>query len=520
MQEQSDNEAANEGLDRLFRKSAEEFEPPFEPVAWQLMCARLDEHDRVTAWGRVLRGTLTVLALIVLLSGSWYVYKQNKVKTPSTQLEASQPEILPETLGETRMLAQRSAGREQSAEPVSPLVSDNGVLAVSSTNNSSKSIAPQSQQETAGRHIDNQPMEIETSQRRRLSWPVVRQPFSPEQVKKSSTNSVSRLKATTASERPASLKNGPEPTLRSLAKLQDKNLEPVAATSRPVSDQVGRREEMPGYRSINKTTADVLVGDSAMLSGELSRIGPLDALSSRDVMRWPQWSALTIPALTLPQAEPAVENTARPIRERGLSIRVVWSPDLSAVGIKNFTRPGTNYGFLTEYRFSKRLSVQAGLIQSKKVYTATPDQYAWPTNWKWYVTPLGVDGQCKMLDIPINVRYDFALRPMDASGLPAKRGPARWFVSSGVTTYIMQQEKYDYVYENPEDPRIRNRSWSGKTGRYSFSTLNLSVGYERPIGRRLAWQVEPFVKMPLKGVGQFKINLLSTGAFLSLRYRL
>lgn len=519
MQEQSDNEAANEGLDRLFRKSAEEFEPPFEPVAWQLMSARLDEHDRVTAWGRVLRGTLTVLALIVLLSGSWYVYKQNKVKMPSTQLEASQPEILQETLGETRIPAQRNTGGAQSAEPVSPLVSNNEVVAVPSTNNSSKSIAPQSQQETAGRHIDNQPMEIETSQRRRLSWSVVRQPSSPKQVKKSSTNSASRLKATIASGRPASSKNEHDPTLSPLSEPKDKKLERVAAMNRAVSDQVGQPEEMPGYRS-NKTTADVFAGDSAMLSSELSRIGPLDALSSRDVMRWPQWSPLTIPALTLPQSEPAAEKAAKPVRERGLSIRVVLSPDLSTVGIRNFTRPGTNHGFLTEYRFSERFSVQVGLIQSKKVYTATPDQYAWPTSWKWYVKPLGVDSQCKMLDIPINVRYDFALRPMDVSGLPARRGLARWFVSSGVTTYIMQQERYDYVYENPGDPRIRNWSWSGKTGRYSFSTLNLSAGYERPIGQRLAWQVEPFVKMPLKGVGQFKINLLSTGAFLSLRYRL
>ncbi|MCY7360289.1 MAG: hypothetical protein LH609_23105, partial [Rudanella sp.] len=154
-------------------------------------------------------------------------------------------------------------------------------------------------------------------------------------------------------------------------------------------------------------------------------------------------------------------------------------------------------------------------VQSKKIYTATPDQYAWPANWKWTVKPIGVEAICDMLDIPINLRYDLAVRPMGKERLPA-----RWFVSSGVTTYIMQKEQYDYVYENPQNPWIKVKSWATNTGRYNFSHLNLSMGYERPIGRRFAWQVEPFVKTPLKGVGFFKTNLLSTGAFLSLKYRL
>lgn len=516
MQERPDDEAANDGLDRLFRKSAEEFEPPYEPAAWQLMSAKLDERDRVTVWGRVLRGTLAVMAFIVLVSGIWYGYKQTRIKLPETGLEVTKSVPLSDVeersapVG-TRISEQLSAGRKQSTEPV----------ASEPKKNLPKSDASQPQQETAGRHIDNQPMEIETSQRRRLSWPVVRQYSSADQTKKISTDSKLSLKATTAQESPAAMKNESEPTLRPFTKeLQSKKLERAATTSRPVAEQTGPTGEISGYSSMNRTTADVVVDDSAMFSSKLSRIGPLDALSSRDVMRWPQWPTLTIPALALPQAEPTVENAAQPIRERGLSIRVVLSPDLSAVGTKNFTRPGNNYGLLVEYRFSKRFSAQAGVIQSKKIYTATPEQYAWPSNWQWYVKPVGVDGSCSMLDIPINLRYDFLRVPTGSGRSPADRSPARWFVSSGVTTYIMQKETYDYVYADPTNQWIKFRSFSAKTGRYNFSTMNLSVGYERPIGRRFAWQLEPFLKVPLKEVGYFKINLLSTGAFLSLRYRL
>ena len=96
MQEQPDNDAAQEGLDRLFRKSAEAFEPPYEPAAWPIMRAKLDEHDRIVAWGWVLRWGLAVMALIVFFSGGWYSYKQRGTKTG--------PVVATQTLptGETR----------------------------------------------------------------------------------------------------------------------------------------------------------------------------------------------------------------------------------------------------------------------------------------------------------------------------------------------------------------------------------------------------------------------------------
>jgi hypothetical protein len=121
-----------------------------------------------------------------------------------------------------------------------------------------------------------------------------------------------------------------------------------------------------------------------------------------------------------------------------------------------------------------------------------------------------------MLDIPLNMRYDFALQAR-----PDGR-QNRWFASAGITTYVMLREDYSYKYANPDDPRInyKAREWSTNTGGYGFSHLNVSAGYERAFGKRLSWQVEPFLKIPLKGVGYYKLNLISTGAFFSLRYKL
>jgi len=121
-----------------------------------------------------------------------------------------------------------------------------------------------------------------------------------------------------------------------------------------------------------------------------------------------------------------------------------------------------------------------------------------------------------MIDVPLNVRYDFVLRPRAAGGQPS-----RWFASAGVTSYVILNEHYNFNYAWPNDPAISiSETRVDSTSRYGFSQLNVSAGYERALSRRLSWQVEPFMKVSLKGVGYYKVNLLSTGAFVSLRYKL
>ncbi|GAA4468887.1 hypothetical protein GCM10023189_54980 [Nibrella saemangeumensis] len=220
--------------------------------------------------------------------------------------------------------------------------------------------------------------------------------------------------------------------------------------------------------------------------------------------------------------EIAYTDTTKPVKpvvlaqQKGLSIQFLVSPDLTTIGLKDFERPGTNVGMLLQYRLSNRWSVQTGVLRSVKFYQASVEEYEFPGYYHWSVMPESVAGRCNMLDVPINIRYDFILRRH-----PAKPEiKSRWFVSSGATSYIMLRETYDYVYANPNDYRIKYRKWDGKTGTYTLSNLNLSLGYENHISRRLSWQVEPFVKVSLKPVGYFKAHLLSTGAFLSVRYRL
>jgi hypothetical protein len=52
-----------------------------------------------------------------------------------------------------------------------------------------------------------------------------------------------------------------------------------------------------------------------------------------------------------------------------------------------------------------------------------------------------------------------------------------------------------------------------------FKVLNLSAGVQRAIGERWHLQAEPFVKVPLSGVGEGDVLLSSWGVFMGFKYQ-
>ncbi|MBA4850907.1 hypothetical protein [Emticicia sp. BO119] len=208
-----------------------------------------------------------------------------------------------------------------------------------------------------------------------------------------------------------------------------------------------------------------------------------------------------------PMLAPVTIPRANTAFRKGLNIRLALSPDLSFIPSNKIFKVGSNWAAILEYRFNNRFSIQTGVIRSMKYYGALPSQYEWNVYWAMPSPLKDIDAKCKMLDIPLNVRYDLS-----------QKTNSRWFVGGGFTSYIMLKEEYRYNYENPADPNIKRTSWEGKTGGYPFSVLNLSMGYERQFLRRLTFQAEPFYKAPLGKVGYGKVRLATAGVFFSVKY--
>jgi hypothetical protein len=180
------------------------------------------------------------------------------------------------------------------------------------------------------------------------------------------------------------------------------------------------------------------------------------------------------------------------------------APDVSALRIKDIQGLGNSIGLNLEYFIHPTISINAGAMYVFKTYQAG-DGYS-----TGYVpTPTHVNGSCWVLDIPLNLRY-YAF----------DQRLSRWYMTGGLSSYLMLREKYDLEYQsyNYGGSTYGNRLEVQNKNKHYLTIINLGIGYERTLTDRLSLQVEPYLKLPIKGIGEGDITLKSAGAFVGLKY--
>lgn len=191
------------------------------------------------------------------------------------------------------------------------------------------------------------------------------------------------------------------------------------------------------------------------------------------------------------------------IPEKLFSLKLAVAPDLSSVGYFEPDRPGSNIGFVGEYYLGKRWSISSGVIWSHKIYFSDEREsygtYGGSSDWR-------LDAECTVLDVPVNLSY-----------YVKQSTHHNMSCSFGLSSYFMLTEDYNYFEDSGGNPRRWSERIEGENNHY-FSMLNLSFAYERRLYRNFFFQLEPFLKAPLSGVGEGKVDLVSSGLFLSLKY--
>jgi hypothetical protein len=184
-------------------------------------------------------------------------------------------------------------------------------------------------------------------------------------------------------------------------------------------------------------------------------------------------------------------------KKTGFDGGITLGPDYNIAPSFKMGKLGFNGGLFLRYHVNNRLSLSIAAVYAKKIYGATPKDYKfdYPTNY------VKIDADCNVLDVPLNVNYTFLDRPKSS-----------WSAMAGASSYFMLKEKYDYYWANNTK---RTREFSNQNQHY-FSVLNLGVTYERKTTGRLKWGLQPYIKVPLNGVGEGKVKLSSAGVSLQL----
>ncbi len=192
---------------------------------------------------------------------------------------------------------------------------------------------------------------------------------------------------------------------------------------------------------------------------------------------------------------------------KGLELGVMAGPDLTTANFGGVYKTGYNFGLQIGYRFSNRWSVNTGIIYTKKFYKADSQDFHYKMPWNYKLK--NVEGNCSMWEIPVNVRYDLSYND--------KR---RWFASTGLSTYLMDKEYYDIYFTYNGNPNYPPYPYDSDTNsNYFFSIWNLSAGMERSLGKHFSIQAEPYLKIPLKGLGAGTMRMTSYGVLFTLKYK-
>ncbi|SMC50644.1 outer membrane beta-barrel protein [Pedobacter africanus] len=212
----------------------------------------------------------------------------------------------------------------------------------------------------------------------------------------------------------------------------------------------------------------------------------------------------------LPAAVASVAKKTKTSRNRTLpmSLSLSIGPEFNSAAALIGGKKGFSAGLGFSLGVARRITLQTGVKYSRKDYAA--DNYAYQfrnPRIKDLVTK--VDASCAVLEVPLQASYTF----WDDAGKSID-------VNVGVSSYFMLKEDYTYRYTEGSGIGDRYQEYNNRNQHY-FGVADLSATYYIKLKKeKLQLGLEPYVKLPLTGVGEGKVNLKSSGLSLKLRYDL
>ena len=190
---------------------------------------------------------------------------------------------------------------------------------------------------------------------------------------------------------------------------------------------------------------------------------------------------------------------------KNFGISISAGPDISGVQLDNPGRIATNLGLGFSYVISPAFTLRAGFYADKKIYSVGPDDYKATNGTGNYDYLENIDANCFVYSIPINVNYNFK-----------KIKNHNWFLSTGLSSYLMKRETYKYYYKYPSGQTNTKNLTIHNQNQNFLSMLNLSGGYQYYFNNRISVMGEPYLNLPLSGVGAGNVRLKSGGILFTV----
>jgi len=473
-------ELPDDELDKLFRKSSEELDPQFDPSDWISLKKRLDKQDGKTpaAWFRKWWPLVVLAVLIPAGIATYFMTGKSEINgLVNAQKSATQTGD-----GKVGVKGEREeSGTEEGSR----------VLDKDARNQEESNVinGKEGSRKEEGNEFVNRDLRSNAVESRSKILPRSRSKTGGVYLE---PNRSKREGGDGAFSRNQSEVKGSE--TRDL---------PAGNKSRLTMDTVTEKNDPVTDKSIGADVADSQRSPE-LANPEAKLVFSVKELNKRG-LSWKKPDEITVVFSAQKDAAQPAPAASEKQELAKWAVRFGYSPDLSSVGLKNFSKPGSAVSLMVEYALLNKLFVQTGITRSVKEYNAKAGEYIWPSKYPQKVYPDNVDGTCNIFEVPLNFRYDLS-----------QNERSRWFAGAGSSSYYMQKEKYVYNYKRYTHGV--SPGWKGKTGWYLFSHINASAGYEYRLSKKLSMLAEPYVRIPVKRVGYGKVNLFTTGIWISVRY--
>ena len=208
-------------------------------------------------------------------------------------------------------------------------------------------------------------------------------------------------------------------------------------------------------------------------------------------------------------AEKTIKNIG--VFKKGFYVGLTTAIDFSNVKSMSNNKAGYGLGILVGYTISKKISLETGLTINRKNYF-TEGRYFNIDKVKSSM-PAGMEinslvTKSSIIEIPLNIKYNVI-----------NNKKSNVFVSGGLSAYIMTKEKNNYK----ADLNGNEEEFSGVYTKNDYglpAEANLSLGYQHFISKKINIVIEPFLKVPLNGMGVGNLPITSAGLRLSIAHSL
>ncbi len=190
---------------------------------------------------------------------------------------------------------------------------------------------------------------------------------------------------------------------------------------------------------------------------------------------------------------------------KGFYVSALGGIDASSVKSQGIKKVGYNYGILIGYNLNKHIAFETGLLWDKKQYYTDGSYFNKSrTSIPSTITLSDMNGNCNMFELPIAFRYNMR-----------QNKKTLFFGTVGLSSYFMKSEAYNYEAEMNGNSWYAMKTYNN-SGNNLFSILNLSVGYEHKIGKLVSLRVNPYLNIPLKGLGIGSLPITSSGVNIGI----